>query len=164
MTLWMTLGVRVLPASEALIASCEALRNYRVVQRLKHRLIDVENEASNPNKRSRRSRNHQTEGIEEQTVELTATELETRARQTGRKFVILCGLWLCLADDDYEVFFKPTLMTNTTCDAELRFNSDERYPPRPARAWLTQAFKDGMNSQRSHTRTRLRKDVHHTSF
>ncbi|KAF8180291.1 hypothetical protein K438DRAFT_1976818 [Mycena galopus ATCC 62051] len=29
------------------------------------------------------------------------------------------------------------------------------------RAWLTQAFKDGMNSQRSHTRTQLRKDVHH---
>ncbi|KAF7371461.1 hypothetical protein MVEN_00000400 [Mycena venus] len=147
----------------------------RVVQHLKHRLIDVENEASNPNKRSRRSRNHRTEGIEEQTVELTATELETRARQTGRKFVILCGLWLCLADDDYDAFFKAD--PDDEYDAELRFNSDDDIRqgqlrevldilpddlmPFRKRTWLAQAFKDGMNSQRSHTRTRLRKDVHH---
>ncbi|KAJ7794779.1 hypothetical protein B0H14DRAFT_2392273, partial [Mycena olivaceomarginata] len=62
-------------------------------------------------------------------------------------------------------------------NAELRFSSDENIRqgqlrevldilpddlmPFRKRAWLAQAFKDGMNSQRSHTRTRLRKDVHH---
>ncbi|KAJ7801926.1 hypothetical protein B0H14DRAFT_2614863 [Mycena olivaceomarginata] len=130
----------------------------RVVQHLKHRLIDVENEASNPKKRSRRSRNHRTEEIEEQAVllaavELTATELEARTRQTGRKFVILCGFWLCLADDDYEAFFKAD--SDDEYDAELRFSSDENIRqgqlrevldilpddlmPFRKRAWLAQA-------------------------
>ncbi|KAJ7826385.1 hypothetical protein B0H14DRAFT_2817401 [Mycena olivaceomarginata] len=142
----------------------------RVVRHLKHCLIDVENEASNPKKRSRRSRNHRTEGIEEQAVELTATELEARARQTGRKFVILCGLWLCLADDDYEAFFKAD--PDDEYDAELRFSSDENIRQGQLREVLdilpddlmqtrVAGAGDGMNSQRSHTRTRLRKDVEH---
>ncbi|KAJ6578085.1 hypothetical protein B0H19DRAFT_575320 [Mycena capillaripes] len=116
--------------AESLLIACSFVRNSasvddegRVVQHLEHRLIDVENEASRPNKRSRRSRDRRTEGIEEQTIELTATELETRVQQTGRKFVILCRLWLCLADNDYEAFFKAD--PDDEYNAELRFNSDD---------------------------------------
>ncbi|KAJ6548778.1 hypothetical protein B0H19DRAFT_1162016 [Mycena capillaripes] len=147
----------------------------RTVQHLKHRLVEAENEKNNPSKRSRRSRNHRTEGVEEESRDFTPKELEGRARRTGRKFVILCGLWLCLDDDDYEAFFNAEL--DNEYNAELRFNSDDDIQqgqlrevldilpddllPFRKRAWLAQAFKDGMSGQRSHTRTRLRNNVQH---
>ncbi|KAJ7816412.1 hypothetical protein B0H14DRAFT_2602674 [Mycena olivaceomarginata] len=95
----------------------------RTVQHLKHRLVDAENENNNPRKRSRRSRNHRTEGIEEESRDFTPKELKGRVRRTGRKFVILCGLWLCLDDDDYEAFFNAEL--DNDYNAELHFNSDD---------------------------------------
>ncbi|KAF7296198.1 hypothetical protein HMN09_01088500 [Mycena chlorophos] len=48
-----------------------------VVTGLKRRLVDVENEANDPTKRVRRSRNHRTEGVEEPTSDFTAKELES---------------------------------------------------------------------------------------
>ncbi|KAJ7896364.1 hypothetical protein B0H14DRAFT_2558277 [Mycena olivaceomarginata] len=77
----------------------------RTVQHLKHRLVDTENENNNPSKRSCCSRNHQTEGVGEESWDFTPKELEGWARHTGHKFVILCGLWFCLDDDDYAPFF-----------------------------------------------------------
>ncbi|KAJ7794032.1 hypothetical protein B0H14DRAFT_3497423 [Mycena olivaceomarginata] len=146
----------------------------QAIQHLKHRLVDLENGIEAPRKSSR-SRNHRTEGIEEESADFTSQELEQRARRAGRKFVILRGLWLCLTDDDFEAFFNTELDDDYT--AELRFSSDSEIRQAQLREvidtlpvdlesfrkrrWLAMAFKDGMNSQRWNTRNRLRKEAQH---
>jgi hypothetical protein len=84
--------------------------------------LDVENEASNPRKRARLARNHRADG-EEADSPFDAKELEERVRRHGRKFVILCGLWLALGTGDCEAFFKTPL--NDEYDPELRFGADD---------------------------------------
>ncbi|KAJ7262853.1 hypothetical protein C8J57DRAFT_1719109 [Mycena rebaudengoi] len=86
-----------------------------VVTHLKRRLDDLENQSNNPRKRGRRARNHRTNDDD--------IPSERCVRQTGRKFVLICGLWLRLDDDDAESFLKAAL--DDDYDPELRFNSDD---------------------------------------
>ncbi|KAJ7223708.1 hypothetical protein C8J57DRAFT_1591521 [Mycena rebaudengoi] len=137
----------------------------RVVTRLKRRLDDLENQSNNPRKRGRRARNHRAKDDD--------IPSERRVRQTGRKFVLICGLWLRLDDDDAESFLKAAL--DDDYDPELRFNSDDDIRQGQlrelldilpndletfrSREWFASAFMDGMDSQRSNTVTRLRKQA-----
>ncbi|KAJ7304607.1 hypothetical protein DFH08DRAFT_825368 [Mycena albidolilacea] len=93
-------------------------------QQCKRRLIDVENEGSNPRKRGSRARNHRADREERVRVDppSDAKELEECVCRHGRKFVILCGLWLALGTGDCEAFFKTPL--DDKYDAELRFGAD----------------------------------------
>nr|GAT48040.1 predicted protein [Mycena chlorophos] len=143
---------------------------------LKRRLVDAENEANNPSKRARRSRNHRTEGMEEPAGDFTPEELESRARALGRKMVILCALWLAVGEGGDTVSFLNTDIDDEY-DPELRFGgsedeNDERQGqlreldnimpvelrPFMKRGWFAQALADGMKSQLANTAYRLRKD------
>jgi hypothetical protein len=151
----------------------------RAVTNLKRRLEDAENQSNNPRKRGRRARNHRAQDDE--------VSSEIRVRQTGRKFVLICGLWLRLDDADLEAFLKTPL--DDDYDPELRFSSDDDIrqgqlrelldilptdlAPFMSREWFAKAVRhrfhflhvltlqaqlsDGMDSQCSNSRTRLRK-------
>ncbi|KAJ7215378.1 hypothetical protein GGX14DRAFT_562594 [Mycena pura] len=150
----------------------------RVLTHCKRRLVDLENEADDPRKRARRGRNHRTDGVEVTSPHFMAQELEERARRYGRKFVIVCCLWLALGTDDVEAFFATDL--DDDYDPELRFaipDDCEEHEPRQAQLrevadilpddlkpfikspWFAKAFYDGMRSQLAHTRNRLRNDA-----
>ncbi|KAJ7292181.1 hypothetical protein C8J57DRAFT_1589382 [Mycena rebaudengoi] len=137
----------------------------RAVTNLKRRLEDAENQSNNPRKRGRRARNHRAQDDE--------VSSEIRVRQTGCKFVLICGLWLRLDDADLEAFLKTPL--DDDYDPELRFSSDDDIrqgqlrelldilptdlAPFMSREWFAKAaqLSDGMDSQCSNSRTRLRK-------
>ncbi|KAJ7278288.1 hypothetical protein C8J57DRAFT_1576720 [Mycena rebaudengoi] len=113
----------------------------RVVTRLKCRLDDLENQFNNPRKRGRRARNHRAKDDD---------------IPSERRSFLKAAL-----DDDY--------------DPELRFNSDDDIRQGQlrelldilpndletfrSREWFASAFMDGMDSQRSNTVTRLRKQA-----
>ncbi|KAJ7263887.1 hypothetical protein C8J57DRAFT_1333101 [Mycena rebaudengoi] len=146
-----------------------------VVNGLKRRAVDAENEVQNPTKRTRTSRNHRTDGAQDLPTGCTGPELAARIRRYGRKFVILCGIWLALGEDDVQAFFSTSF--DEDYDPELRFNgaideSGERQAqlrevvdilPEDLveytdREWFARSFDDGMRNQLNNTTSRLRRD------
>ncbi|KAJ7276576.1 hypothetical protein C8J57DRAFT_1504410 [Mycena rebaudengoi] len=97
---------------KALILLCTPSKSGNELAQLRSRLAASSN---NPRKRGRRARNHRAKDDE--------IPSERRVRQTGRKFILICGLWLRLDDDDAESFLKAVI--NDDYDPELRFNSDD---------------------------------------
>ncbi|KAF7319605.1 hypothetical protein HMN09_00300900 [Mycena chlorophos] len=128
---------------------------------LKRRLVDVENEANNPSKRTRRSRNHRTEGMEEPAGDFTPEELESAG--PGRKMVILCALWLAVGEGGDTVSAPPGGSKDENDERQGQLRELDNIMPvelRPfmKRGWFAQALADGMKSQLANTAYRLRKD------
>ncbi|KAJ7274739.1 hypothetical protein C8J57DRAFT_1312634 [Mycena rebaudengoi] len=100
----------------------------RAVTNLKRRLEDAENQSNNPRKRGRRARNHRAQDDE--------VSSEIRVRQTGRN-----------SDDDIRQGQLRELLDILPTDLA----------PFMSREWFAKALSDGMDSQCSNSRTRLRK-------
>ncbi|KAJ7807191.1 hypothetical protein B0H14DRAFT_3483494 [Mycena olivaceomarginata] len=142
---------------------------------LKHRIVELELDSERPSKRSCGGRNNRTSGVEFEDPSIEPTSIEAAVRLHGRKFVILCGLWLALGCKSAKAFFDTAL--DDEYNPELRFAADDdakEEQPRQAQLrelrdimepelrayitqrWFSKAFSDGMCSQLANTRSRLR--------
>ncbi|KAF7325466.1 hypothetical protein MKEN_00395200 [Mycena kentingensis (nom. inval.)] len=143
---------------------------------LKRRIDDVENAANDPRRRKKDSRNHRHVDEEDVPPSFTPEELCARVRSYGRKFVLLCGLWLAFGSsgDVYDFFQVPL---DDEYDPLLRFSgtedeTDERQGqirelidilPEDmvesywTRQWFAKSIGDGMRNQINNTSHRLRR-------